>query len=257
LVGVGGAARLNEFVHAHLPKTYLAIGKLGIQTETGDWQGKIKQTDEGPYGKQVISQFDLPFLKERLHARFLGRYFQVPPVYSATKFQGRPLHEWARQGVEIKKEPVEREIYRLELIRWSYPYLSFRVTVSSGTYIRTLFEDMAQELGSLGHLIGLVRESIGGLHLKDSLRLSKFGDDWEKMGIRPEDALKFERIQLPEARTKAFLNGLPSQLWHQTKSQYAWVIGPDQTNWGLVERSEDQWKTVINFRALSEARHGH
>ncbi len=251
LVGVGGAARLNDFVHAHLPKTYLAIGRLGIQTDTADWQGQVKQTDFSPYAQQVIAQFDLGFLRERL-AMFQGDYWQAPPIYSATKFEGKPLHEWARAGVEIKKEPVKRFIHSFELVKYQYPFLCFRTTVSSGTYIRTMFEDIARELGTIGRLSALVRESIGGLKMQNSLRPKVLQTDFMSSALAPEDVIIFPRLQLPVERQKAFLNGLSSRLSQEVNSQYAWMIYEGE-NWGLVEKKDDEWKTVINFQALKLA----
>jgi tRNA pseudouridine55 synthase len=254
LVGVGGAARLNDFVHAHLPKTYLAVGRLGIQTDTADWQGEIKQTDFSPYSQQVISQFDLEFIKERL-AIFRGDYWQAPPAFSATKFEGKPLHEWARQGVEIKKEPVKRFIHSFEVVKYHYPFLCFRATVSSGTYIRTLFEDIARELGTIGRLSALVRESIGSLTMENSLRPQALTTDFSAKSLKPEEVIPFPLLELPEIRKRAFLNGLSSRLSQTVSGEYAWMMSEGE-NWGLVQRRSDEWKTVINFEALKQAQNG-
>lgn len=256
LIGVGGAARLNDFVHAELPKTYLAVGKLGVDTDTGDWEGQVLQTDESPFARSVIAGFSKAFIEERIRQKFLGTYWQAPHVYSAAKFQGRALHEWARAGVEIKKEPVERFVHELEVVRFAYPYLSIRARVSSGTYIRTLFKDIAQELGTLGSLIGLVRESLGHIDLRTALKKH----DWPTRSLAPAEAqrralpveqvLPFPRIALPAAREKAFMSGLSSRLSTEAAGDLAWIIGADQTNWGLAQRRSDgEWKTVINFRA--------
>lgn len=252
LVAVGGAARLNEFIHEELPKTYLAIGKLGVQTDTADWQGKIKQVDDTAYSKKVISSFDLKFLKERLEEKFTGSYWQTPPIYSATKFEGKALHEWARAGVEIKKEPVERFIHQIEILKYAYPYVGFRVRAGSGTYIRTLFEDMCFELGTIGHLIGLVREGIGDIHMRDSLRPKFFNSEFMSLGLKPEEVIRYPRLELPEERKKAFLNGLSSRLSQSVDSSRAWVMSEGE-NWGLVEKKNDEWKTLINFQALKLA----
>ena len=253
-MGVGGAARLNDFVHAHLPKTYLAVGRLGIQTDTADWQGEIKQTDFSPYSQQVISQFDLEFVKERL-AIFRGDYWQAPPAFSATKFEGKPLHEWARQGVDIKKEPVKRFIHSFEVVKYQYPFLCFRATVSSGTYIRTLFEDIARELGTIGRLSALVRESIGSLIMDNSLRPQALTSDFSAMALKPEEVIPFPQLELPEMRKRAFLNGLSSRLSQSVSGEYAWMMSEGE-NWGLVHKTNDEWKTVINFEALKQAQSG-
>lgn len=260
LIGVSGAARLNEFIHAELPKTYLAIGKLGIETETGDWEGAIKQRDDSVYNREVIGSFSRAFIQERID-RFHGDYWQTPPIYSATKFQGKALHEWARAGVEIKKEPVKRQVYQLQVIHFKFPYLSIRVRVSSGTYVRTLFQDIAKELGTIGSLIGLKRESLGHLSADGSLlkkQWPKKADNIESVwlrGMKPEDVLLFPRIELPLEREKAFMNGLSTRLTTPTEATHAWMMGPDKLNWGLVEQRKGEWKTLINFRGRLATQH--
>ena len=261
LIGVSGAARLNEFIHAELPKTYLAIGKLGIETDTGDWEGTIKQRDDSSYNRDVIGSFSKEFIQERID-RFHGDYWQTPPIYSATKFQGKALHIWAREGVEIKKEPVKRHIHHLEVVHFKFPYLSIRTRVSSGTYVRTLFQDIAAELGTIGSLIGLKRESLGHLNTDLSLKKTQWpkksdevSEVWSK-GMKPEDVLLFPRIELPIEREKAFMNGLSTRLIEPTEATHAWMMGPDQTNWGLVEQRNGEWKTMINFRGRLATQNG-
>ncbi len=255
LIGIGGAARLNDLVHAHLPKTYLAIGKLGIETATGDWEGEVKQRDTSQYLNQVISSFDIPFIQNIIEKKFMGDYWQTPPIYSATKFQGKPLHAWAREGVEIKKEPVKRHIYSLEIVKWKFPYLSLRATVSSGTYIRTLFQEIANELGTIGSLIALQRESVGSVTSVTGLKKIEWPLNREfdvaANGIKPEDLLLFERWSIPTDRMKPFENGLSMRI--DSKAQYLWGMGSDGENWGLLERKEDEWKIIINFRAMKIA----
>jgi tRNA pseudouridine55 synthase len=256
MVGIGGAARLNELVHEYLPKTYLAIGKLGWETETGDWEGQSVQIDSSPYLRQVIASFDKNFILERLQKKFVGEYWQTPPVYSATKFQGKALHAWAREGVEIKKEPVKRHVYNLEVVKWDFPYLVIRVTVSSGTYVRTLFKEAANELGTIGSLIALQRESVGQIKAVDSLRGLKWpqkGQSYSvtEFGLKPEDVLLFTRWTIPREREKAFLNGLPMRLG--APGRYVWGMSQSGENWGLLKQSGEEWKIVINFRASREA----
>ena len=101
MIGIGGAARLNEYIHELLPKTYLAVGKLGIETPTGDHQSEIIQRDDSVYLKKEIASFSREFIEEKIREKFLGDYMQAPHKYSAAKFMGRNLHVWAREGVEV------------------------------------------------------------------------------------------------------------------------------------------------------------
>ncbi len=161
LIGVGGAARLNDYIHNCMTKTYLAVGKLGEETDTGDFTSPVTQTDLSPYLEQTISKLDKKFVEHALKKRFEGEYMQSPHKYSAAKFQGKKLLQWAKEGVEIKKEQKKRHIYHIEVVKFEYPYLSIRFEVSSGTYIRTLFSECANHLGTIGSLVSLVRENVG------------------------------------------------------------------------------------------------
>lgn len=195
MIGTGGAARLNDFIHEYLPKTYIACGKLGEETPTGDPTSEIVQKDSSLYLTQEIGRFPKEFIEERARARFLGQYLQTPHKYSATKFMGKNLHEWAREGVEVKKEAVERTIYALDVLDYKFPELTISSTVSSGTYIRTLFTELAQDLGTLGHLLTLKRQSVGHVTADSALRES----DWPKdknpgfmaLGMRIDSVLNF------------------------------------------------------------------
>jgi tRNA pseudouridine55 synthase len=215
MIAVGGAARLNDYIHSELPKTYLAIGKLGVQTNTGDYTGEVVQTDISPYLTDVIKSFSKEFIQARLAEKFQGDYYQSPHHFSAAKFQGRPLHEWAREGVVIHKEKVKRRILHLEVVKYSCPYLSIRFTVSSGTYVRTLFEECARELGTIGTLIGLSRESVGnitakvGLHKKNWPYADNVGWNPMSVGICPTQILSYPTLQLGLQHQKFVEHGNP------------------------------------------------
>ncbi len=255
LVGVHGASRLNNFIHEELSKTYLAIGKLGVQTPTGDLTVEPIQIDTSEYLQEKIAQFDLPFLQEHLQ-KFVGEYWQAPHVYSAAKFQGKKLYEWAREGQEIKKQPVKRNIYHLEVVKYAFPYLIIRCEVSSGTYIRTLFQDIAKELGTLGSLVSLVRERVGSISLQESFRLSdQFdGDLYQMAKIDITSLLDYSQIVLPPDRARAFRNGLPvltyqGKLVHQGKlGNYFWIKEEEQAfPIGLAYEQDQRYRVKFNF----------
>ncbi len=211
MIGIGGAARLNEYIHDLLPKTYLAVGKLGIETPTGDYESEIIQRDDSLYLKREIASFSAKFIEERLREKFLGEYWQEPHKYSASKFMGRNLHEWAREGVEVKKEAVLRHVYDIQVVKYKFPYLSVRVTVSSGTYVRTLFNHMSNELGTIGSLIALVREQIGTATIGNAIKKKDWPLDKQlpimEKGMRIDELLPFDRVQLSESQTEAFKCG--------------------------------------------------
>lgn len=259
MIGIGGAARLNDFIHEYMPKTYLAVGKLGIETPTGDYTSEISQRDESLYLKQEIARFPKEFIQERLREKFLGNYLQAPHKYSAAKFMGKNLHEWAREGIEVKKEEVERFVHHIEVVKYEFPYLSLRVTVSSGTYVRTLFADMCHDLGTLGSLISLVRESVGKVDLSSAIKQK----DWPQDKIFPvleralpvQDVLPFQKLPLSEAESASFKNGaflkIPSAVETQ---EFFWMLDSDERLLGLGQRIETgQIKPKINFHSVEQA----
>jgi tRNA pseudouridine55 synthase len=259
MIGISGAARLNDLIHEFLPKTYLAIGKLGIETPTGDYTSEISQKDESIYLHQEISRFSEEFIEERIRDKFLGEYWQSPHQYSATKFMGKNLHEWAREGVEIKKEAVRRFVYDIRVVKYRFPYLSVRFKVSSGTYIRTLFSDISHYLGTLGSLIALVRESVGPISTESALTKR----DWPMqrsssildMGIQVEQVLPFSSCVLDEQDSLRFKNGaflkrenLQSVLDQPLKSSYIWIKNNELQLLGLAEELGDGTvRPKINF----------
>lgn len=255
MIGTGGAARLNDFIHEFLPKTYLAVGKLGEETPTGDPTAEVVQKDESPYLTQEIARFPKEFIEERAKGKFLGQYLQTPHKYSATKFMGKNLHEWAREGVEVKKEAVERTIHAFEVTDYSFPKLSIRATVSSGTYIRTLFTEVAQDLGTLGHLLTLKRESVGHITSDSALTEANWpqGKDpsFMERGIAVENVLPFGIICLSDTEEKFFRNGGflrdLTDARGEIDSPYRWVRGVNGEILGLAEWKGEELRPKINF----------
>jgi tRNA pseudouridine55 synthase len=265
MVGICGAARLNDFIHDFLPKTYLAVGKLGIETPTGDYTSEIIQRDESLYLNREIAAFSAEFIQEKLREKFIGDYWQAPHKYSAAKFMGKNLHEWAREGVEVKKEPVLRKVYKIEVVKYSFPYLSVRVEVSSGTYVRTLFTDFSQYLGTLGSLISLVRENVGPVHFKTALQKNSWPLDKNvdiiQRGMKIEDVLPFSKYLLNEQQTLGFKNGAflrPEELLIETQSalsdKYFWMVDSSHKLLGLGEKTfPNEIKPKINFHSEVQA----
>ncbi len=134
-------------------KVYLAEVKLGIKTDSGDLDGNI------------ISQSDYSHItKEKIIdacRSFVGKISQIPPMYSALKVNGKKLYELARKGVTIERKPREITIYSIDLIDFHDDIFTIRVKCSSGTYIRTLAEDIGKKLNTDTVLNNLVREQIG------------------------------------------------------------------------------------------------
>ncbi len=144
-------------------KVYYATIKLGIKTDSGDLDG------------QIISRSDFSHITKELIKKacnkFIGKIEQIPPMYSALKVNGQKLYELARKGISIERKPREITIYDIELVDFKEDTFSIRVKCSSGTYIRTLAEDIGKELNTDTVLINLVREEIGTYKLADALNI--------------------------------------------------------------------------------------
>ena len=134
-------------------KTYQVVAALGRRTATGDAEGEVVETREVPALDDAA--IDVVF------DRFTGPIEQVPPMYSALKQDGRRLYELARKGIEVPREPRSVRILALHRTGWDGRELAFEVRCSKGTYVRTLVEDMAGALGTVGHVTALRRTQLG------------------------------------------------------------------------------------------------
>ena len=163
-VTIGKANKIMQFTE-EFKKTYIAHLNLGIETSTGDLNGEvISKQDVKTYTKEVIV--------DTLN-KFKGIIKQVPPMTSAVHYQGRKLYQIYHEGETVEREPREVEIYDINLIDYKDNHIIFETTVSKGTYIRVLGEDIAKALGTVGHLDKLVRTKVGFLELKDAIKLSE------------------------------------------------------------------------------------
>ena len=161
VLGLGRATRLLRFVQA-APKEYVATAVFGVATDSLDADGAILEQAE-----MTFDEGDL----ESVFARFTGTVAQVPPMVSARKIEGRKLYELAREGVEVEREAREVTIHSLQLLELApaqYPEVTFRTVCSTGTYVRTLADDMAQALGGRAHLSALRRMRNGALNVTDA-----------------------------------------------------------------------------------------
>jgi tRNA pseudouridine55 synthase len=154
----------DEFLK--LDKVYLAEARLGATSTTGDPEGEITEVAAKPP--------ELPEVEEVLRS-FVGEIKQTPPIFSAIKIGGRRAYDLARKGEKPKMPERNVTIYDIELVGYAYPRLTMRVHCSSGTYIRTLAEDIGRRLGCRAYLTALRREKIGGYSVGDTRTLADFG----------------------------------------------------------------------------------
>lgn len=161
---IGDATKLSDYLMDH-DKEYIAVLKLGEKRDTGDSEGNIIETSKIP---NLTTQEIENTLKG-----FIGKISQIPPMYSAIKVNGKKLYELAREGKEIERKPRSVEIYSIELLEVEknteniIDKIKFKVNCSKGTYIRTLCEDIAEKLGTVGYMKELRRTRVGKFTLED------------------------------------------------------------------------------------------
>lgn len=145
-------------------KTYQAVLRLGIDTDTQDMTG------------EVISRCPVEATTEEVEnciRSFVGNQMQIPPMYSALKVGGKKLYELAREGKEVERKPRPVTFYEIKILSMELPLVTMEVTCSKGTYIRTLCHDIGEKLGCGGCMESLLRTRVDQFLIRDSLKLSQ------------------------------------------------------------------------------------
>ena len=199
VVLVGRATRLARFIEAE-PKEYLATARLGVATETDDLTGT-------PIGAPVEAGWLEEGAVRSALASFVGRQIQRPPRYSAKHVDGERSYRLARRGKGVDPADVPVTVHQAVLVRWSAPDVTFRVTVSPGTYVRAIARDLGQRLEVGGHLTALRRETIGGLSVADAVSL----DQLTRAALVPVRAVlrHLPAVELDEPSRVAVSHGRP------------------------------------------------
>ncbi len=232
---LGEASKTAAFMIA-ANKTYRAVARLGLATDTGDIEGS------------TILNMDIPELSESMiresFAAFLGEIEQVPPMYSALKQQGQPLYKLARQGKTVERSPRKIVIHDLKLLGFGEQFLEFEVKCSKGTYIRTLAEDLARALDTCAHLVSLRRLSVEPFASGHMVTLNQLESDAESQTLDqhllPIDAgLKNWPLVCLDAESAAgFRHGICQQC-EITEPGWVRVCGPQEQALGLGECTMD------------------
>lgn len=148
----GEATKYSQYL-LDSDKAYVCQAQLGTRTTTSDSEGDIIET-------QAVDGIDLQLI-EPIIQRFMGSIQQIPTMYSALKHQGQPLYKLARKGIEVERKPRKVHVYEIGCLSYRAPYLQLKVRCSKGTYIRTLVEDIGQQLGCGAYVKELRRTDVG------------------------------------------------------------------------------------------------
>ena len=204
IVLVGPAVRLSEYVSAS-DKRYQAIIRLGATTDTFDADGRFTSKD------QMVEITEEQF--ETALKSFVGEIIQTPPPYSAVKVHGRPAYDMAREGEEVELEPRKIQVYSLDLLEWAPPEAVIDVYCSSGTYVRSLANDLGTKLGCGAYLTGLRRTKSGRFTLRDAVPLRKLREafdvgNWYQYVIPAAEALSdWPAVELNNEQVEAVRHG--------------------------------------------------
>ena len=211
---IGKGTKLSQYLINH-DKEYEVELKLGIKTDTADAEGKI--VDEREVPDNIIEKENVLNVLNS----FIGKQKQVPPMYSAIKVNGKKLYEYARKNVKVEIQARDIEIYEIKLntINKTEKTVAFTVKCSKGTYIRSLCEDIAEKLGTVGCMKELNRTKVGIFSIQDSItveELEKYSTDKEKLNgylIKIESIFSKiygdnNKIKLDNRKLELFTNGV-------------------------------------------------
>jgi len=229
-------------------KAYITTAKLGIRTETGDSEGAV--VEEKPVPALTEAQV------EAVLEHFRGDIQQVPSMYSALKHQGKPLYEYAREGIVIDRPARPVTIYELTLLAVREQELDLAVTCTKGTYIRSLVEDIGEALGCGAHVSALRRTLASGYTLanardvKDLEAMRERGDSLDGLLLPPESALTmFPEHRLAGPALVSILNGQPVRIPGQSLEGFVRIYG-DRSFVGLAEAMPEGDDTNLVPRRL-------
>jgi tRNA pseudouridine55 synthase len=237
VVLIGPAVRLSEYVSAS-DKRYQATIRLGSSTDTYDAEGTI--TSETPANHISEERFD------EILQTYVGEIEQVPPPYSAVKVKGKKAYEMARKGEQVDLEPRKIQVYSLDILEWDPPEVVIDAYCSSGTYVRSLANDLGESLGTGAYLIGLRRTKSGRFTLRDAVPLRRIKEafqagDWYKFLIPAADALgDWPAVELDADQVDLVRHG------HRIPAE------PDSEGWSRAISQQGDLVALLEYNAESD-----
>ncbi len=219
-------------------KAYIATARLGIRTETGDSEGAV--VAEKPVPDGLTADLIEPVLDG-----FRGDIQQVPSMYSALKHKGRPLYEYAREGIEVERPARPVTIYELTLLDIRENELDIAVSCTKGTYIRSLVEDIGEALGCGAHVTALRRTMASGFTLANAHAVSDLeamrerGESLDGLLVAPDAALSmFPEHRLAGQALVSILNGQPVRIPGQAYEGFVRLYANESANESFVGLAE-------------------
>jgi tRNA pseudouridine55 synthase len=243
LVGLGRVTRLLRFLQEGR-KEYRGDVVFGIATDSLDASGEVLEEESMPVTREQVAEATVGFV---------GDVEQVPPMVSALKVEGRRLYQLAREGVEVERAPRRVRIERIDVedfVGVDHPVATLRVACGSGTYIRTLADDLGRALGGRAHLGALRRLAVGAFTLDDAHPLDEILGDPGAFVLSPATAMRgLARMEVDDADARAVghgvvLRGTRPGLAAGTPGPFAVVDGRGELL-AVYERRGDELKPSV------------
>ncbi|MBR3249175.1 MAG: tRNA pseudouridine(55) synthase TruB [Clostridia bacterium] len=207
---IGKGTKLSKYLINH-DKIYEVVLKIGIKTDTADSEGKI--IEEQSIKSNLLTDKNVI----NVLSNFQGKQEQIPPIYSAIKVNGKKLYEYARNGEKLDLKPRQIEIYSIELLKLNKKEneISFKVECSKGTYIRSLCEDIAKKLGTIGYMKELNRIKVGKFNIEDAVTIEQLQENIHNTEFMNKNFYTFKKffsknksITMTNKDLRRFLNGI-------------------------------------------------
>ena len=243
-VCMGQATRISRFL-INSDKTYLALIMLGTRTSTGDKEGEIIETCSSDVSTNTA-------YIDKVLKSFIGEQKQIPPMYSALKHNGERLYKLAQKGLNVSRKARSINIYSIDLISINDDYLEVIIECSKGTYIRTLAEDIAKKLGTVGHIDQLRRLNIKCFHDQSMFSFNQImkAKSINQFLLPIDLPLKhLAKKDFSESESSMFINGLSIQTNQRSnnESDYIRIYNDESVFLGLGLYSNGYIKPKIVF----------
>ncbi len=244
---VGNATKISKYLINH-DKEYQATLQLGKKTSTADGEGDI--IEEKEVNKNILDDVNV----KKVLASFIGKQKQTPPIYSAIKIDGKKLYQYAREGKNVKIEPRTIEIYDRKLLEIDKEKnkIIFWVKCSKGTYIRTLCENIAERLDSIGYMKELCRLAVGNFKISQSMTISEIEEGINNNSLKGiitlEEFFKnYPKIEINDEETmKKYINGISIKVNNQEENSICCVFYQGKfTGIGVIKEGHIKRDLVI------------
>ncbi len=202
---IGKGTLCSKYLINH-DKTYIVRLKLGIRKSTGDEEGEVLEQEL--VDQQLLDKKKIEIVLEQ----FIGEQEQIPPIYSAIKVKGKKLYEYARKQQEVQIPSRKITIYDIKLLKIDKENyeIQFEVRCSKGTYIRSICEDIAKKIGTIGYMKELQRTQVGNFKIEQAISIENLNKETVKKRIITVEELfkNLENVQLGKKKLQLFLNGV-------------------------------------------------